>query len=152
MPSSDAQSPINSGFRYLLNRCFEHDLVVGARYHCGVSHSIDDAVYSYLMRLELPSETEVTDLDAPATPILIETSGRFSASASDFETEEVSCQLVLQHKRSAGDDEPESGEPEGDVLTAPEEPQLKRPPMYKVLILNDEEYFLAILLKLNLSK
>ena len=32
----------------------------------------------------------------------------------------------------------EVGEPEGDVLTAPEEPQLKRPPMYKVLILNDD--------------
>ena len=127
---------MNSGLMYPLTRCFGHDLVLGARYHCGVSHSIDDAVYSYLMRLELPSETEVTDLDAPATRILVEASGRFSAS--DFETEKVSCQWVSQHKRSAGDDEPESGEPEGDVLTAPEEPQLKRPPMYKVLILNDD--------------
>jgi len=29
-------------------------------------------------------------------------------------------------------------EAEGDLLTAPEEPQTKKPPMYKVVILNDD--------------
>lgn len=35
-------------------------------------------------------------------------------------------------------DEPDEIDAEGDVLTAPAEPKLKKPPMYKVLILNDD--------------
>ena len=35
-------------------------------------------------------------------------------------------------------DEPDGLDAEGDVLTAPAEPKLKKPPMYKVLILNDD--------------
>lgn len=35
-------------------------------------------------------------------------------------------------------DEPNEGDTEGDVLTAPAEPKLKKPPMYKVVILNDD--------------
>jgi len=72
------------------------------------------------MRLELPFQRDVTDLDVLTTLVPFDSPG------------------FLDYQRGAGDDEPESGEPEGDVLTAPEEPQLKRPPMYKVLILNDD--------------
>ena len=84
------------------------------------------------MRVELPFDPEVTDLDAPATLVDLDSSG-FLAPACELRSERVA-----DNQRSASDDEPESGEPEGDVLTAPEEPQLKRPPMYKVLILNDD--------------
>lgn len=37
-----------------------------------------------------------------------------------------------------GPDEPDEADAEGDVLTAPAEPKLKKPPMYKVIILNDD--------------
>jgi len=37
-----------------------------------------------------------------------------------------------------GPDEPGEADTEGDVLTAPAEPKLKKPPMYKVIILNDD--------------
>jgi len=84
------------------------------------------------MRVELPFDADVTDLDAPATLVPFDSTG-FLASPDELRPE-----IVADHQRDSSDDEPESGEPEGDVLTAPEEPQLKRPPMYKVLILNDD--------------
>jgi len=123
---------MNSRLKYPPNGRSGHDLVQGARYHCSVSHSLDDAVYSYLMRLELLSDPEVTDLDVLAITDSAESAGFLDAF------NKVDCQWYLGDQRNADDDEPESGEPEGDVLTAPEEPQLKRPPMYKVLILNDD--------------
>ncbi len=88
------------------------------------------------MHLELPSELDVIDLDALTAQVPVDSTG--SLALSSEKRFELRSDGVADHQRGAGEDEPDSGEPEGDVLTAPEEPQLKRPPMYKVLILNDD--------------
>ena len=118
----------------------------GARYDWRVFHCIDDAVYSYLMRHELLFEdgfvsfvggvrqpmSEVVTKNDNLDPIHSETPAELDIA------QWLVAALILASTGSSGGDEPDEGEPEGDVLTAPEEPQLKRPPMYKVLILNDD--------------
>ena len=47
--------------------------------------------------------------------------------------------MALQSVRAqGGGDDADSREESGDVITAPEKPELKRPPMYKVVIMNDD--------------
>ena len=59
--------------------------------------------------------------------------GRFGAHSD----ERAPSQVANFYPR-LGPDEPDEADTEGDVLTAPAEPKLKKPPMYKVVILNDD--------------
>ncbi len=85
----------------------------------------DDAVYSYLMRHKLPLNG----------PLLVLRSGQeVNISRLGLKIDQ------WRHLRLGPDvpDTPEEADAEGDVLTAPAEPKLKKPPMYKVIILNDD--------------
>ena len=131
----------------LLKKRFAVPRRLGARYHCAVSHCFDDAVYSYFMRHKLLSEVvfrrpnrrsggQNGDLAGSAAPHL-----RASGTSAGSWTGILGYlrRVCGSLARSGPDDnEPDAPEAEGDVLTAPEEPQTKKPPMYKVVILNDD--------------
>jgi len=93
-----------------------------AGYHCSAFSDFDDAVYSYLMRHKL--------LLSSPDPVL--------RIAQDNIINRLGLKDDKKRHLRLGPDEPDEVDTEGDVLTAPAEPKLKKPPMYKVIILNDD--------------
>ena len=62
----------------------------------------------------------------------------YTSDHTSDHTSDYNMNRDRDHRNAGDDDEPADADTESDVLTAPAEPKLKRPQMYKVLILNDD--------------